>query len=177
MLARNMDPSEIAMLHFERAASKGCVLELRMRLLAGLVPELKRHATARRLEDTEDAIIAAFTAALDEEESELLRSARRLRNKVLHCDFSKARAGLEGLGHTPRGDGAIGLDLNTGETTAVRGSTTANGQVYGWLIELWMGGDFDAAHDVFEKASALVLRLRDHWSASLLAARKTESTH
>jgi hypothetical protein len=170
-------PSDIFIDQFKTAAGEGAVLELKMRLLANKVPELQPYV-GEKLEDVEEQIISLIGSLLLETEPEHLRLCRQLRNKVLHCDFPRARAKLHELG-APNVRGnvrQIRLTNTTGEgllkqlTDAVANKPgsfqhvadlTSKGEanVYGWLIELGVAGDFIRAAGVFRKASAIIERL------------------
>jgi|GEM_PF-2361755 len=76
---------------FKDAAGEGAVLELKMRLLAGKIPALQKHAHKKVLGDIEAGLVKHFGAALSDEDKETLSSCRQLRNKILHSDFRAAR--------------------------------------------------------------------------------------
>jgi hypothetical protein len=150
---------EIMIQEYEAAAGRGCVYELRMRFLCEHVPALAEQAHANGLGQIEPRVAEVFAAQLSPEERHLLREAKRLRDKVLHCEFHSARERLAGLGYQPDGAGVVGAKLDTGETISVRGSTTREAGVFGWLLELWSSGDLRNACDVFTRAGALAERL------------------
>ena len=81
---------------------EGAAVELKMRLLAGKIPALQKHAHKIVLEDIEAGLIEHFGAALSDEDKGTLRLCRQLRNKVLHSDFHAARDKLSELGGTAR---------------------------------------------------------------------------
>ena len=82
-----------------------------MRLLAGKVPALQKHAHRIVLEDIEAGLIEHFGAALPHEDKETLRLCRQLRNKVLHSDFRAARDKFSELGIASSPGGVVKIDL------------------------------------------------------------------
>jgi hypothetical protein len=98
-------PREIFEQQYKRAAAEGALVELRLRLLADKVPELRSIAHDEKLEKVETLIGEHFADALTVDEKAALRLCRQHRNKVLHCDFRAARGKLEHLGaDTQRGN-------------------------------------------------------------------------
>jgi len=172
-----MAPSDIFIDEFRVAAGEGAVLELKIRLLASKCPSLRPYVT-KHLEKIEDAILALFAEQLDDSEQEQWRLSRQLRNKVLHCDFPRARLKLHELGEPQLRGGVRQLRFNstTGRgmldelllataepstTTREVADLTSSGEVdvYGWLLELGTAGDFRRAADVFRRTAAIVERL------------------
>lgn len=107
-----------------------------------------------------------------------LEQCRRLRNKILHCNFSIARRKLIELGGYSQtanvkkvdltGLSAIEIPVKIREAVAgIPGTyeyvsaapTTCPGSVFGWLIAAGDEGDLLAAVDAFQKAVAIVDRL------------------
>ena len=66
-----------------RAAAEGAVYEFYMRLLADKVPDLRQSAYGEKLEDVEGLIVAHFASVLSEDEKNLLKLCRQLRNKKI----------------------------------------------------------------------------------------------
>ena len=87
---------------FKAAAGEGAVLELKLRLLAGKVPTLRKYAHQQNLGNIEDELATHFGDALSVAEKDMLRLCRQLRNKVLHSDFYAARGKV----------GELGIDTN-----------------------------------------------------------------
>ena len=83
---------------FKNAAAEGAVLELKLRVLANKVPELRQFAHEKVLENVEKQICEHFSHQLAETEKPTLGRCRVLRNKILHCDFRVAREKLTELG-------------------------------------------------------------------------------
>jgi hypothetical protein len=162
---------------YNQAAGEGAVLELKLRLLANKVPELEPYV-GERLEEVEEQIVRLFKKVLLEGEPERLRLCRQLRNKVLHCDFPKARAKLHEMGVPPVRGGVRRVSISnfSGEGIKQQLLDAASGKpgasqeianlvaaprsdVFGWLLELGNAGDFRRAAEVFSEASGIVDRL------------------
>lgn len=161
---------------FKAAAAEGAAVELKMRLLAGKIPALQKHAHKVVLEDIEAGLIEHFGAALSDEDKGTLRLCRQLRNKVLHSDFCVARDTLSELGIASAPGGVVKIDLpvvtvtevgkkieavkagTEGVLVANTGSTDA-GSVFGWFLEAGQSGDFAKASDAFKSAAEIVDRL------------------
>lgn len=170
-------PSDIFIAQYREAAGDGAILELKLRLLTGKVPALQ-PSTDAKLENVEEEIARFFARHLSEDEREQLRLCRQLRNKVLHCDFSKARAKLHEMG-APQvrggvrqirltdttGEGILphlkeGLSDKPGTHQYVADlNSTADAGVFGWLLELGSAGDFSRAAEVFRRTCAIIDRL------------------
>lgn len=163
---------------FKEAAAEGAAVELKMRLLAGKVPALRKHAHVKVLKDIELGLINHFGAALADEDKEKLRLCRQLRNKVLHSDFRAARNKLSelGVGSWPAGIVKIEVPVVTvAEVTnkieaAMAGSegmrvaetlSTDAGSVFGWFLEAGQSGDFAEASAAFKSAAEIIERLAD----------------
>ena len=159
------------------AAAEGAVLELRLRLLADKIPALQQYAHAH-LEDVETEISKHFIGVLLKKDIETFALCRRLRNKVLHCDFRAARDKLEKLTATVRRGDVKKIDISGLASGAVvqklraandgvagtfeyvaDTSSTAPGSVFGWLLELGQAGDFNEATRVFKEAVRIIDRL------------------
>lgn len=159
-----MNPSDVFVDQYRVAAGEGAVLELKMRLLANKVPALRPYLD----EKPEEQIIALFTKELQGNEAEQLRLCRQLRNKVLHCDFARARSKLHELG-APQIRGGVreiqitdpspkGLVKHLTDALADKpGSfrhvadltSRSEENVFGWLLELGAAGDFLRAAEIF----------------------------
>jgi len=173
-----LTPAERFIPLFRSAAGGGGVVELKLRLLVDLVPELQKYAHAENLEDIEKKVAEYFGASLCEEDKQTLVLCRQLRNKLLHGNFSVAREKLEELGTNPGRGGVrkVSLEgLSPAERlermrlaqAGVEGTfkfvaetqSTEPGGIYGWLLELGMAGDFQKAVEVFSRAEAIIDRL------------------
>jgi len=161
---------------YKQAAAAGSVLELKLRMLCEAVPGLAVFAHAQRLEDVEGHVVNHFTDHLSSSEKALLASSRQLRNKILHCDFREARERLKKTGATPESGKVhlIKVDVTTASAdqirTALQGGTdsfravadtssTGEGTVFGWLLELGASGDFELAVKTFQEAATVLDRL------------------
>jgi len=140
---------------FKEAAAEGAVLELRLRLLCGVLPELEPHSHALRLQDTEAAIAAWFTARgrMNSDDAKKLELCRQLRKKLLHCNFPMALKKLDQLNEV---DGSGG---GRAELTAA--------SIRDWLRHLAANGDLASAANVFIDAAELVYALTEQISAIL----------
>jgi len=163
---------------FKTAAAEGAVVELKLRLLAGKVPDLQKYALERYLQNIEAAISEHFADALSDDEKEALRLCRELRNKVLHADFRAGRDKLNELGIETTSGGVKKIDIpiiskaeilkkieaaKAGmEGTLVADTRSADsGTVYGWFIETGNAGDFEKASNAFKNAATIIDRLSD----------------
>lgn len=161
---------------YKLAAAEGAVLELKLRMLCEAVLPLQSFAHANRLEDAENAVIAHFAAELQEGEAERLATCRQMRNKILHCDFRSARQKLANVGGEI-GEGSVRfLRIQEGTPPAAQlasamrdprhsfqevsaTSSTREGTVFGWLLELGAAGDFVEAAKAFRESVLIIERL------------------
>lgn len=161
---------------FKSAAAEGAAVELKMRLLAGKIPALQKHAHRIVLKDIEAGLIEHFGAALSDEDKETLRLCRQLRNKVLHSDFRAARDKLSKLGIASSPGGVVKIDLSVVTAAEVAAKieaakagiegvrvadtlSTDAGSVFGWFLEAAQSGDFAKASAAFKSAAEIVDRL------------------
>jgi hypothetical protein len=156
--SRREDPSDACIRAFAAAASAGCVLELKYRLLADMRPALRHVTHAKSLEDVEAAIIAEYAAHLTPAETALLSETRILRNKILHADFHVAHEKLAKSGlHLP--DGLVTMvNLETGETAPAT-KDAPHHYVFGWLLQSFQNGMFRQAELRFWSAVEIINRL------------------
>ena len=155
---------------FKAAAGEGAVLGLKLRLLAGKVPTLRKYAHQQNLGNIEDELATHFGDALSVAEKDMLRLCRQLRNKVLHSGFYAARGKLGGTRHRyaigRREDdpvagsdgGGICEEDRRGESRerkAQRMSPTRcprmRGSVYGWFSKRAPPAVSDKACDAFKR--------------------------
>jgi hypothetical protein len=162
------NPSDPFFFAFANACAWGCLLELKMRLLADNTPSMKGLAHAPRLEDIETAIATTFAARLKPGDDQLLAKTRVLRNKVLHGNFSKAKETLVELGHAIPDGGVLGVDVSgpdvlgavrEGRRVPVSQTPTKESSIYGWLLEAGQSGLFGTAAAVFRSTTEIVDRL------------------
>jgi hypothetical protein len=168
---------EIFEQQYKAAAAEGAIIELRLRVLANKVPELREFAHEKKLLDVETPITRHFAAALTEEEKSTLALCRELRNKILHCDFRAARKKLGELGAETRRGNVMKVDVQAlsgaqiaekmtrvvknveGTSEYVADSAPGADDIYGWLWDAGAGGDFIQAVSAFARAAAIVDRL------------------
>jgi len=161
---------------FKAAAAEGAAVELKMRLLAGKIPALQKHAHKKVLGDIEAGLIKHFGAALSDEDKGTLSSCRQLRNKILHSDFRAARDKLSELGIPSSPAGVVKIDLPDPTVTEVARKieavkagregarvvdtlSTDEGGVYAWFVEAGQSGDFTKASAAFKSAAEIIDRL------------------
>lgn len=170
---------------FKLAAAEGAVVELKLRILCEAVRGLGDFAHTKSLENVEGAVIAHFRGDLAEGDAALLQRCRQLRNKILHGDFRAAREKLRETG-AALGPSAVwmlkvdetrgvaeqdrsALDAGAEKVHAVADTgSTANGTIFGWLLELGIAGHFVLAANTFRGAVEVIDRL-----ATLNAERET----
>jgi hypothetical protein len=173
-----MNPVEVFRQQFKAAAGEAAGLELSMRILADKVPELRSFAHSR-FEDIEVGIIKHFGVLLSEDDKKSLGISRVLRNKILHCDFEAARNKLDELGLSPGRGGVrkatISPSMSPGQLDqTIRAVAEGHGgelvsdtpgrgpaNLFGWMLELGVGGGFLLAHNAFKNAGTIVERLLD----------------
>ena len=169
--------SEVMFLQaFKTAAAEGAGVELKMRLLAGKIPALQRHAHKIVLEDIEVGLIEHFEAALSDVDKETLRLCRQLRNKVIHSDFRAARDKLNDLGIVSSSCGVVKIELPVVTAAAFAAKmeaaklgvegvriadtlSTYEGSVFGWFLEAAQAGDFAKASAAFKSAAEIIDKL------------------
>lgn len=172
---------------YKVAAGEGAAIELKMRLLANKIPALRGFACAKNLEDVESHIVCHFAGELSEYDCQTLRLCRQLRNKLLHCDFHAARNRLNEL-NVPSGQGGVrqmdvsglsGHQIEERIGAVVSGarniarpiadaSSTKDGGIYGWLLELGCADDFTKVIEAFKAAAVIVARLIESTEKSAL---------
>ena len=186
------NPSDIFLNQYKVAAGEGAAIELKERMLAEKVPGLAQYTHLEKLKDIEIQIIEFFLAHLSLKERETLTLCRGLRNKLLHCDFLTTRTKLGQLGaQTARGGVIlIKFDNQAGDALlrkidhtlsgVIRPNyvadtvSTAEGSVFGWLLELGAAGDFIKASEIFMGAGTIIDRLAN--VADEIAKRKSDDS-
>jgi hypothetical protein len=143
-------PCDFAFREFAPAAATACVFELQARLFADASPALTRHKTDD-LEVLVRRIVEHVDAKLSPEEAKHLLKCARVRNRLLHADFSRAAGVLLSFDvELEQGNVRI-IDLATGEERKVSDTKTEDGRVLGWLIE-------GATSEMFNRTRPLFLR-------------------
>lgn len=109
----------------------------------------------------------------------MLSAARRIRNKLLHCEFSTTRKQLNDVSPRARDSGATvfrnveGMSLedlvgrieranvgeDVGQERVANTKTKKMCDVFVWLLECQGENEFCEAAEVFRKGSALIERL------------------
>lgn len=161
---------------FGLVAGAGAELELRVRLLCGIIPSIQHESSAHRLEDVERAVSGHFANELTAEERKTLELSRQLRNKVLHADFHAARKKLQQIdgkqsasavrmfklddGNEREQLASIAASPETHGTLVSTTSSTQDGTVFGWLLEFGLSGEFQRAYEAFQAATRVIERLR-----------------
>jgi hypothetical protein len=154
---------------FKAASGEAAALELKMRLLAGMVPALQTYAHQRKLGEIETDILKEFDRSLSADEKDTLKLSRELRNKVIHSDFRATREQLEkmriqtGRARTKKIELPVATKEELSKKIAGGGGTPISdlpsGEVYGWLLEVGRSGDFQKARYAFKNAAAIIDRL------------------
>jgi hypothetical protein len=170
-------PSDIAerlIEDFKAAAAEGAGLELRVRLLCGTIPTIAQHATAYRFEEVEAAVLSHFEPTLTSDERETFALTRQLRNKLFHADFHAVRAkltidgtiGAAGVRVAKLDEGCelehlqeLARSPESARAPIGDATSTAQGTVYGWLLEFGLSGEFGRAAQAFRKEVAIVDKL------------------
>jgi hypothetical protein len=160
-----VSPIERQYIHaFGEAAKMAAILELRIRMLADKLPETRPKALAHRLEDAEDSIIAHFAASLSTADVATLQAARRVRNKLLHCEFWTAEKRLLSAERRVVRPEVVALALDTGQEWDLDQLTTAEGEprLFAWVLNgMAPGGLFGTAEQTFIEAVNIIIRLLD----------------
>jgi hypothetical protein len=140
---------------FARAAAGAGLFELKVRLFADNTPALQKHKEDA-LEALVKLVIEHEQASIDQDDVTLLKACVRLRNKLLHADFSKAAGTLVSFGvKLDRGRVHI-VDLSDGAARKVSETSTTDGRVFGWVLEGGRSGVFLQACLVFRRGIGLI---------------------
>ena len=132
---------------FEKVVGKAGLFELRGRLLAGRTSGLEGYSCCEKFYDTETQLLQYFDSKLTDSEKVILSNARKIRNKLLHCDFSPATDRIEKLIGKSLDGGVIHLNLDDYKATPVKGQS--NPSLFGSFLEFWNSGALEEAYDVF----------------------------
>jgi len=141
---------------YAQLAGSAALVELKLRLLADLIPELQHLAHTKDLSVLEDAITNHYRGQLGDQ-IELITKARQLRNKILHSDFKAATNKIEEA--SPgllKKDTVTMLKLQSGELKSVSDSSKREGRVFGWLLDAMSSGLFTEAGQLFGDAYKLL---------------------
>ncbi len=174
-----VSPVAVATQRFKAASGEGAVFELKMRLCAGTIPSIEQLPIDTALGKLREAIVQHFQSRLSAAEQLLLEEACRIRNKLLHCEFSAFRERLDGLTSRSRDGGVMvltGLDTsdpaaalakfeqmlkgaNVGQQAVASTKTKTLRDVFGWLTECCGAGEFEEASVTFQKACDMLEQL------------------
>jgi hypothetical protein len=171
-------PRELAEAQFKSASGEAALFELRIRLLAGNISQVRDSPIDINLSVVRDAILAHYQSTLTPEDNILLKKACTLRNKLLHCEFSSTRKQLDELDPKPRRGGVTQVDISglsgkeltakviqatsgadVGQTVVADTKTKTLKDVFGWLHESYGANEFEEARTTFLQALAIVDRL------------------
>lgn len=157
------------------------LLELKTRLLADKEDNTEEHARAWNVGKTEEAVVAYFISIkmLTPEESEILKTARLVRNKFLHGDFREAIKiveGHRGEAFSGKSVGVLNVKNKSGEEllatlegtlsgevvpTPIESVDDEEGKLFGWLLQSLLSGALDEAAVLLRKAIAIIERVSD----------------
>jgi hypothetical protein len=154
-IGRQRQPSDPAFGAFALAAAAACVFELKVRLFADNTPDLQRFKD-EKLEPLVKRIVDHLAASLTDEEGVHLRKCARVRNKLLHAEFSKAAGTLLSVG-VKLDQGTVHIvDLSDGSSRKVSETSTTDGRVFGWVLEGKSSRAFDQARAFFLRGVDLI---------------------
>ena len=139
-------------------------------MLAGTIPGVQNDKIDVNLATVQQRVCQHYHQKLTAEETELFRLACKLRNKLLHCEFSTARRNLDEIKPQTRGGRVTRLDFgddvgkivemieghDVGQYAVAQSKTRTLRDVYGWLSECQSFGEFDEATTVFARANTLL---------------------
>jgi len=157
------------------AAAGACEFELKIRLFADNIPTLQQHKE-EKLEGLVKLFIEHERADLVPEDGVLLKKCVRLRNKLLHADFSSAAGTLISFGAT-LSQGKIvmwNLDdeasLDEDSMRQVTETSTTTGGVFAWIMECSLSGAFAQARRLFMFGIAFI-----NWRLAVASGEVTET--
>jgi hypothetical protein len=162
-IGRMPQPSDRFFAEFERVGGVAALFELRVRLLADNAPGL-RDKRELNLTALVKAVVEHERADLLPEDEMLLLKCARLRNKLLHADFSKAAGTLLSLGVSLVRGTVYAVDLADGDVQRVADTSSAQGGVYGWVLEASGSGVFRQAFALLARGIALI-----NWRLAVLS--------
>jgi hypothetical protein len=182
----DLSPSAL-MRRYEAAAGKAAVIELKLRILTEIVPELEVYA--HDFPFKQQHVVDWFAGngdPLTADEVTTLGISNTFRNKYLHGDLRLARSRMQQLGAQARRSGGhlISLDIAAGnllgqidaalvnETmTPVADTKTEDSGIGAWLLEFALTGDFEQAVAVFARTSVLIDALMTRAEAIMVKRR------
>jgi hypothetical protein len=153
---------------FREAVALGADMELRLRMLADKTPPLDAFSTAKDMASVEEAILEHFGDKISDSERRLLRVARKLRNKLVHGDFTAAVAKLDELGHPPQPAAMYAfkmpdnltlqsfLEAAEKATPFAVDETPNKGHLAAWHMQLSRDGSLAKAAEIFRQGISLI---------------------
>jgi hypothetical protein len=156
MLTRRAQPSDQWTERFGRACAFAGVFEFRVRMLAERTPPLERDALNMDLDPLRRALVGHYGSKIQPDDRELLIALPAIRNKLFHVQFSKAVGRIKRFDEELKDAGVLKADLETGEVVLVPQSSTANGTLYGWLLESARSGAFDSGSELLRRGISVI---------------------
>ncbi len=157
-MTRPPQPSDVFMRQFAQAAAYACVFELRVRMLADMTSALRKQAF-RPLSELLSEVLEYYNEALSAEDRAALDGAAVLRNKLLHLELSRATGKLVALREQLDAGQVLQGTFEDGEVRQVSKTSTADGRIFGWLLESSTSGAFTAAQKRFDAGIEIIERL------------------
>jgi hypothetical protein len=154
---------------FAETAAWACVFELKARMLAQMVPTLKKRSLSAKLDKLNKLLIDHFASQLTPSDLDLLKALPGLRNNLLHLDLTSTRDRIRPFADQLEQTGLITLDLNTGAGGLVSNMSTTEGTIFGWLFESFGSGSFREGAKLFARGVHVIERLMDSPSTPLAA--------
>lgn len=156
---------------YEKAAGKAAVIELQLRILVEIVPELEGRAHDFPFKD--EIIFDWFAQNGDPvstEDIQLIGTSRTLRNKLLHGDLRLARQKMIELGAQAKSRGYVFNfeDDSVRPISEIKGTEAGIGS---WLFEFAWTGGFDTATEMLGRTSALLSTLSERACSLMLRGR------
>ncbi len=137
------------------AAAAACLFELKVRLFADNTPALQRNKDDQ-LEALAKRVVEHVGSTLTHDEAVHLRKCARVRNRLLHADFSKAAGALLSVGVAIEEGKVHIVDLNDGSVRRVSDTSSADGGVFAWVLEGAAGGTFPSARAFFLRGVSII---------------------
>jgi hypothetical protein len=144
---------------FGFAVARGGCFELKARLLADKTPSLQKICLSADLSALIEKIAAEYADVLTEEDAGLLGALPGLRNKLFHLELSRVTGRIKPLTDSLREAGVVKVNLETGESVNVASTRTAEGRIFGWLVESTESGALTIAADKFLDGVIVLERL------------------
>jgi len=162
--------------------------ELKIRLIANKIEGIENTAFSFSVKTTEEAVYDYFekSGEIEEDERRFLEHTRKIRNKILHCEFDKALKLIEELGDDKLpskvvhqvnvkgldGEGLLDMifhaqeQITNGDITDERikdvsGLKPEEAGLYGWFLHLAASGALNQALKAFEVSQKALNRLSE----------------